>query len=171
MEISPLSVDLSELATEIAKEFGPTADRHRSRLEVRTPKRAAIAEADPDRVRQIIRILLDNALGHTPEGVKVTVATTQDNGRAELIVSDEGGPGIGARTQARIFERFYTGDSATGSGLGLAIAREFAERMEGRLGVVSSKGFTAFILELPLARQVPGPAPGEADAAQSGAPA
>ncbi len=169
MEISSGTVDLGELATEIAKEFGPAADQHRSRLEVRTPTRAAVAEADPDRVRQIIRILLDNALGHTPEGVKVTVTTTQDSGRAELIVSDEGGPGIGARAQARIFERFYSGE-ASGSGLGLAIAREFAERMGGRLGVVSSKGFTAFILELPQAPRRPRPARPRPEQAQSGAP-
>ncbi len=169
MEISSGTVDLGGLATEIAKEFGPAADRHRSRLEVRTPTRAAIAEADPDRVRQIIRILLDNALGHTPEGAKVTVTTTQDSGRAELIVSDEGGPGIGPRAQARIFERFYSGE-ASGSGLGLAIAREFAERMDGRLGVVSSKGFTAFILELPLAAPVPSQAADAPDELQSGAP-
>jgi two-component system, OmpR family, sensor kinase len=169
MEISSRTVDLGELATEIAKEFGPAADQHRSRLEVRTPTRAAVAEADPDRVRQIIRILMDNALGHTPEGVKVTVTTTQDSGRAELIVSDEGGPGIGPRTQARIFERFYSGE-ASGSGLGLAIAREFAEAMDGRLGVVSSKGFTAFILELPEAQPLPDATPDAPDTAQSGAP-
>jgi two-component system OmpR family sensor kinase len=171
LEISSSQVDLGELATEIAREFGPGADLHGSRLEVRTPERRALAEADPDRVRQIIRILLDNALGHTPEGAKVTVTTTQDSRRAELIVSDEGGPGIGPRAQARIFERFYTGDSAGGSGLGLAIARELAQRMKGRLGVVSSKGFTAFILELPLARPAPSPSPGEPDEAPSGAPA
>ena len=169
LEISAGSVNLGELATEIAREFGPAADLHSSRLEVRTPDRGARAEADPDRVRQIIRILLDNALGHTPEGVKVTVTTTQDHGRAELIVSDEGGPGIGARAQAQIFERFYTGDSAGGSGLGLSIARELAERMGGRLGVVSSKGFTAFILDLPLARRAR--SPGEPDETPSGATA
>jgi two-component system, OmpR family, sensor kinase len=122
-------------------------------------------------VRQIIRILLDNALGHTPEGVKVTVTTTQDSRSAELIVSDEGGPGIGSRSQTRIFERFFTGDSAGGSGLGLAIAREIAERMRGRLNVVSSRGFTAFILELPLARAAPAPPPPRPDEAPSGATA
>jgi two-component system, OmpR family, sensor kinase len=163
MEIASGTVDLDGLAKDIAREFGPMADLHRSRLEVRTPQRRVLAEADADRARQIIRILLDNALSHTPEGVKVTVTTTQDSGRAELIVSDEGGPGIGPRLQARIFERFYTGDSASGSGLGLAIARELAERMRGRLGVVSSKGFTAFILELPLAHPAaPAPQPVEA---------
>jgi signal transduction histidine kinase len=169
MEISTRTVDLSELAREMAREFGPVADRHRSRLELRTPERRALAEADPDRVRQIIRILLDNALGHTPEGVKVTVTTTQDSGRAELIVSDEGGPGIGARAQARIFDRFFTADSASGSGLGLAIARELAQRMEGRLNVVSSKGFTAFILDLPPARSATRASRQKADEAASGA--
>jgi two-component system, OmpR family, sensor kinase len=152
MELSTGTVDLGDLARELAREFGPAADRHGSRLEVRTPERRALADADPDRVRQIIRILLNNALSHTPEGVKVTVTTTQESGRAELIVSDEGGPGIGPRSQTRIFERFYTGDSVSGSGLGLAIARQLAERMDGRLNVVSSRGFTAFILDLPPAR-------------------
>jgi signal transduction histidine kinase len=171
MEISSGTVELDELAKEIAREFGALADLHQSRLEVRTPERRVLAEADADRVRQIIRILLDNSLGHTPEGVKVTVTTTQDNGRAELIVSDEGGPGIGPRSQARIFERFFTGDSVGGSGLGLAIARELAERMEGRLNVVSSRGFTAFILELPLARPAPKPTTERPDEAPSGATA
>jgi signal transduction histidine kinase len=171
MELVSGTVDLSELAKEISREFRPGADHHRSRLEVRTPERPALAEADPDRVRQIIRILLDNALNHTPEGTKVTVTTTQDSGRAELIVSDEGGPGIDARSQARIFERFYTGDSAGGSGLGLAIAREIAERMTGRLNVVSSRGFTAFILELPVASREPARRRPEPDEAPSGAAA
>jgi signal transduction histidine kinase len=171
MDLLTGSVDLNELAREVAREFGPTANRHRSRLEIRTPERRSLADADPERVRQIIRILLDNALGHTPEGVKVTVTTTQDISSAELIVSDEGGPGIGARSQTRIFERFYTGDSASGSGLGLAIAREIAERMQGRLNVVSSRGFTAFILELPLARSAPALPPPKPDEAPSGATA
>jgi signal transduction histidine kinase len=171
MEISAATVELDELAKEIAREFGPMADLHQSRLEVRTPGRRVLAEADADRVRQIIRILLDNSLGHTPQGVKVTVTTTRDNGRAELIVSDEGGPGIGSRSQARIFERFFTGDSPGGSGLGLAIARELAERMGGRLNVVSSKGFTAFILELPLARTAAHRPRQEPDEAPSGATA
>ena len=82
-------------------------------------------------MRQIIRILLDNALTHTPEGTKVTVNTYFANRRAELTVSDEGS-GVPQRVQKRIFERFYTADSAGGSGLGLAIARELAQRMDGR---------------------------------------
>ncbi|HEX7059203.1 MAG TPA: HAMP domain-containing sensor histidine kinase [Solirubrobacterales bacterium] len=144
------SIDLGELAREVAREFGPRADRRGSRLELRTPEHPAIALADPDRVRQIIRILLDNALTHTPEGTKVTVTTYLANRRAELTVSDEG-PGIPQRVQGRIFERFYTADSGGGSGLGLAIARELAQRMDGRIAISSSRRFTAFTLDLPPA--------------------
>ena len=153
------SVDLGTLAREVAREFGPRADRHGSRLELRTPDLPVIANADPDRVRQVIRILLDNALTHTPEGTKVTVTTYSVNRRAELTVSDDG-PGIPRRVQGRIFERFYTADSAGGSGLGLAIARELASRMEGRVAIASSKRFTAFTLDLPRSRaEVGEPAP------------
>ena len=144
-------VELGALAREVAREFGPRADGRGSRLELRTPPEPVIASADAERVRQVIRILLDNALTHTPEGTDVTVTTYSANGRAELTVSDDG-PGIPPRAQSRIFERFYTADSAGGSGLGLAIARELAQRMEGRVAIASSKRFTAFTLDLPQSR-------------------
>jgi len=144
------TVDLTALAREVTKEFGARAELRGSRLQLRTPAQPAIAFGDPDRVRQIIRILLDNALTHSPEGTTVTVTTYSAKGRAELTVSDEG-PGIPQRVQKRIFERFYTADSAGGSGLGLAIARELAQRMEGRISITSTRRFTAFTLDLPPA--------------------
>jgi len=143
-------IDLGALAREVTREFGARADLRGSRLELRTPEHPAMALGDPDRVRQIIRILLDNALTHTPEGTKVTVTTYSANRRAELTVSDEGS-GIPQRVQNRIFERFYTADKAGGSGLGLAIASELAQRMEGRITISSSRRFTAFTLDLPPA--------------------
>jgi signal transduction histidine kinase len=150
VEMHAARVDLSALAREVTREFGARADLRGSRLELRTPDQAAIALGDPDRVRQIIRILLDNALTHTPEGTKVTVTTYSANRRAELTVSDEG-EGIPQRAQNRIFERFYTADSAGGSGLGLAIASELAQRMKGAVTISSSRRFTAFTLDLPPA--------------------
>jgi signal transduction histidine kinase len=150
LEVATGNVELAALAREVAREFGPVADHRGSRLEVRTPAEPAVALADPDRVRQIIRILLDNALTHTPEGTKVTVTTYNSNSRAELTVSDEG-LGIPKRIRERMFDRFFTGDSVSGSGLGLAIARELALRMGGGIAVTSTKGFTAFTLDLPQA--------------------
>jgi signal transduction histidine kinase len=149
------AVDLGSLAREVIREFGPRADARGSRLELRTPETAVYASADPDRVRQIIRILLDNAFTHTPEGTSVTVTSYPANGRAELTVSDDGF-GIPQRVQSRIFERFYSAEAGSGSGLGLAIARELAQRMNGRIALASSRRFTAFTLDLPPA---PAPAP------------
>jgi two-component system, OmpR family, sensor kinase len=154
-------VDLGDLAREVTREFSARAELRDSPLELRTPERPAIALGDPDRLRQIIRILLDNALTHTPEGTKVTVTTYSVNRRAELTVSDEGS-GIPQRVQSRIFERFYTADKAGGSGLGLAIASELAQRMDGRITISSSRRFTAFTLDLP-------PAPLAAEARPLGA--
>ena len=150
MEINLEDVDLGELGRKIASEFRPAARRRRSKLEMRSKEKRMIARCDPDRTAQIIRILLDNALTHTPGGTKVTVTAVGSKDGAELVVGDEG-RGIERRAQGRVFERFYTGDSAGGSGLGLAIARELAERMGGGLEVVSKRGFTAFTLRLPLA--------------------
>lgn len=143
-------VDLGSLARDVAREFGPRFDHRGSRLQLRTPEEPVMASADPDRVRQIIRILLDNALSHTPEGTDVTVTTYSIDRRAELTVSDDG-PGIPQRVQKRIFERFYTADASGGSGLGLAIARELAQRMDGRIAIAASRRFTAFTLDLPPA--------------------
>lgn len=150
------SVDLTALAREVTREFSARAELRGSRLQLRTPAQAAVALGDSDRVRQIIRILLDNALTHTPERTNVTVTTYSANGRAELTVSDEG-PGIPQRVQKRIFERFYTADSAGGSGLGLAIATELAQRMQGEITISSSRRFTAFTLDLPPGSAVAGP--------------
>jgi two-component system, OmpR family, sensor kinase len=99
-------------------------------------------------VAQIMRILLDNALSHTPAGTDVTVSTHRENGNAEFTVADEG-PGLPPGSRDKAFERFYTGDAARGAGLGLAIARELAERMDGKLVLDDQADNTAFVLRLP----------------------
>jgi two-component system OmpR family sensor kinase len=149
MEIKREPVDLKEAAREVAAEFRGIAKRKGSTLQVRG-RGQAVAQADLNRVSQIIRILIDNALTHTPEGSKVTVTAVRGERSAELIVGDDG-KGIEPRALERVFDRFYSGDTATGSGLGLAIATELADRMNGRLEAVSSRGYTAFTLSLPLA--------------------
>lgn len=148
LELQSEDVDLSELAREVAGEFTPAVSRHHTRLDLRLPARDVEAICDRERVVQIMRILLDNALRHTPEGTRVTVSADRINGTAELTVSDTG-PGVPAPAADRVFERFFTGDAARGSGLGLAIARELADRMSGRIELRSGRGQTSFTLELP----------------------
>jgi signal transduction histidine kinase len=149
VRVAVAEVDLGELAGDVAAEFHPAAEGHGSTLRVAGRKEPApvIALADPDRVAQIIRILIDNAIGHTPEGTSITVRTEEQDGVAALVVSDDG-PGIAAAEHPYLFDRFYTGSEASGSGLGLAIARELAELMGGSLTVGSRGGGTDFTLGL-----------------------
>jgi signal transduction histidine kinase len=148
VELHTEPVDLAELTRSVAGEFHPRLAEHGTELVLDVPDEGPSASCDRERVAQIMRILLDNALRHTPEGTDVTVSATRYNGAAELTVADTG-PGLPAGARAKVFERFFTGDAARGAGLGLAIARELAERMDGRLVLSTERGSTAFTLELP----------------------
>ncbi len=141
-------LDLSELAFELVAEFGPRAAAAGHLLEAPAESGAA-AQGDAGRVLQIGRVLVENALVHTPGGTSVRVSTAVDGGRAMLTVANDG-PSIPPEAQERIFERFYRldGGRASGSGLGLAIARELAEVMGGRIELDSQNGWTQFTLVL-----------------------
>jgi two-component system, OmpR family, sensor kinase len=148
LELRPESIDLGELAKGVAAEFTPALAAHESHLELRLAGERVEALCDPERVAQIMRILLDNALSHTPAGTDVVVSASRRDGNVRLAVTDFG-TGIRRGELERVFEPFYTSDDAQGSGLGLAIAHELAERMDGELSAESSPGRTTFALELP----------------------
>jgi len=147
VETQPL--DLASLAGAAVEEFAGVALASEHPLEY-ARNGATGARGDPQRVLQIVRILLENALVHTPPGTPVEVAVRRADGRAEISVVDAG-PGISAEDRAELFERFYRGQStkASGSGLGLAIAKQLAELMGGRIELESKPGRTAFSLVLP----------------------
>jgi signal transduction histidine kinase len=107
------------------------------------------ADCDPERVAQVLRILVNNALTHTPRGTGLVVSAGRQNGTLRLAVRDDG-PGIDHASLERVFEPFYTSDDAQGSGLGLTIARELAERMTGHLDVHTTSAGTTFALRLPV---------------------
>jgi signal transduction histidine kinase len=96
-----------------------------------------------------MRILVDNAIRHTPDGTNVTISASRRNGSAKLTVADSG-PGLEDAAATQVFDRFFTGDSQNGgAGLGLAIAKELAHRMHGEIRLNARPGRTAFTLELP----------------------
>jgi signal transduction histidine kinase len=148
LELRSEPTDVGDLAREVTQEFTPALAQHDSRLELRLARDPIRATCDRERVAQIMRILIDNALAHTPRGTDILVTATRENGSVRLAVRDHG-LGIHRTVLPRIFEPFFTSDDAQGSGLGLAIARELAERMEGHLAVESVPGRTTFTLELP----------------------
>jgi two-component system OmpR family sensor kinase len=147
LELRPETVDVAELTRSVSSEFEVSLAQHDARLELRLSPRVE-ATCDPVRLAQIVRILIDNALTHTPTGTRIVVTAARQNGRVRLAVRDDG-EGIETAALSRIFEPFFTADDAQGSGLGLAIASELAGRMDGRLQVDSRPGETVFTLELP----------------------
>jgi signal transduction histidine kinase len=142
-------VDLGALAGDLVVEFGPVAASTRHTL-TGSLDGAVFAEADELRALQLGRILVENALLHTPPETAVEVRARRRGDAAVLEVQD-GGPGIPREQRDQLFERFFRldGGRASGSGLGLAIAKELAELMDGSVEVDSEPGRTVFSLVLP----------------------
>jgi signal transduction histidine kinase len=149
MTVEREQVDLAALAEVLADEFRAVAlsTGHHLAVENGTETRAL---GDEERTLQIGRILVENALLHTPPGTPVRIATAQRNGTSLLTVEDEG-PGIPPQLAGQVFERFFRleGSMASGSGLGLAIARELAELMGGSVELDAGAKRTVFALVLP----------------------
>lgn len=142
------AVDLALVAETVVDEFAARANGRE--LALGDVDEAAVL-GDEQRVLQIARVLVENALVHTPAGTHVEVRVA--DGRLE--VADDG-PGIPAEHLAHVFDRFYRveGERASGSGLGLAIARELAQAMGGALEVESRAHRTVFRLVLAVAKRV-----------------
>jgi signal transduction histidine kinase len=149
LQVEPRPLDLRDVAAAAVDEFTGVAKASEHPLEL-VENGAAPAFADEQRALQVVRILIENALVHTPTGTPVRVSARRDDGTSLVVVEDEG-PGISAEDQPQLFERFYRGDGtkASGSGLGLAIARQLAEVMQGKIDFVSAGGHTTFSLVLP----------------------
>lgn len=148
-------VDLAALARDLEAEFGLLAASSDHPLSA-TVDGPVFAEADELRALQLGRILVENALLHTPVGTPVEIRTRSLHGKALLEVED-GGPGIPEEQRQQLFERFFRvdGTRASGSGLGLAIGRELAELMDGAIEIESEPGRTVFALVLPAAQVSP----------------
>jgi two-component system, OmpR family, sensor kinase len=144
-------LDLGAVARSICREFEAVARSKDHPIETELDG-SAEAVGDEQRTLQIGRILVENALLHTPPGTMVRIRAGRENGRAVLEVEDEG-PGIPPTHQGQVFDRFYRvdGNVAAGSGLGLAIAKELAELMGGAIELESRPGSTVFRLALPPA--------------------
>jgi signal transduction histidine kinase len=143
----PLHLD--DIATEAAAALAKPAADAGVRIEVDPAPTPAMG--DPARLRQLVTILLDNAIRHSPREATVRLAVHPLAGGASLAV-DDAGPGVRAEDRERIFDRFWRapGAPAGGTGLGLAIARWIAEHHDGTIAVQpSDAGGARFEVRLP----------------------
>jgi signal transduction histidine kinase len=158
------ALDLGALARTLAEEFRALALSGGHRIEIVDRASPAVI-GDEERALQIGRILVGNALVHTPSGTTVRLSTARRNGTALLTVEDDG-PGIPPKDVPHVFDRFYRveGSTASGSGLGLAIARELAGLMGGSVELHVTPGRTIFAFVLPVARRDTAVSSADADA-------
>jgi signal transduction histidine kinase len=146
-------VDLDHLVAETVEGVDILAEDRGVHL-VRDVRGQARVLGDAVRLRQLLMILLDNALKHTPEGGTITVGVTSQGHRAQLQVRDTGS-GIDPKDLPHLFDRFYRADKARsgdGTGLGLSIARWIAEVHGGQITAANGEQGATFTVTLPLAQ-------------------
>lgn len=155
VELRREAIPLGDVVEELTDQLAPLARERGIELVAHPQTGAAVfARADLARTRQVLRALLDNALGFARSEVRLEVVRLDH--RACLRVRDDG-PGIPEEALPRIFDRFYRPDASRsregrgGAGLGLAIASELVTAMGGELRVESSPAGATFTVALPLA--------------------
>jgi two-component system sensor histidine kinase TctE len=126
------AVDLEAFALEISMEWAPQALRRSIDLGFEGEQRPAVIDADPDRLRDLVNNLIDNAVRYSREGGRVTVKVGAAGDERLLSISDDG-PSIPPEERTRVFERFHRllGGKDDGSGLGLAIVSELVRASGG----------------------------------------
>ncbi len=121
-------IDLAEVAREVVEAFQPAADEEGKALISHLDAPLPLL-GDKELLTQMVANLLDNALRHTPLGVRIDVAGARTSRGVLLSVADNG-PGVAPRELRAIFQRFYRADAArasSGSGLGLSLVAAIAE--------------------------------------------
>jgi two-component system sensor histidine kinase CiaH len=156
VELEHVALDLGDVAADGASALRKPATDRGVRVEV-DPQPAMIA-GDPARLRQLVMILVDNAIRYSPTDGLVAVQVRADAGGAALVVEDDG-PGIRPEDLPHLFERFYRAPGAPGggTGLGLAIASWIVNRHGGRIEAVNrAEGGARFEVHLPATSPVAG---------------
>lgn len=152
LKLNQHPIDLAALIGSTVSNFMPVAEERAVTLEA-TADRTIKVHADPDRVAQVLRNLIANALWHTPPQGRITVEAQLTDRGGQISVADTG-EGIAPDDLPHVFDRFYRADRSRtrpstplrsapdrgGSGLGLAIAKSLVEAMGGQIGVESEWG-------------------------------
>ncbi len=153
LRLEPQPVMLPRLAQSVADDMAHRAQEHRFLIDF--PKNFPIVDADPHRIEQVLRNLLDNAIKYSLQGGLVVVRGEVREDEVVISVADQG-VGIAPEHLNRLFEKFFRIKSAlgrhvVGSGLGLPIARTIVESQGGRIWAESQVGQgSTFYFTLPL---------------------
>jgi two-component system phosphate regulon sensor histidine kinase PhoR len=154
LDIAPCAVE--QIFSSVVNDLGPAIDAKQQRVTVVVSPEAATISADPAKLHDIVRNLVENAVNYSPERAEIRVEASLRDGQVAITVSDTG-PGIPPADLGRVFERFYRVDKARsrpgGMGLGLAIVRHLVELHGGRATAENRpEGGARFTVTLPGVR-------------------
>ena len=159
MKLNRQPIDLAALIQSTATSFGAAAEAQQITIDVKSNEPLPLIRADADRVGQVLRNLIGNALRYAGQpGGRITIETWPLAQAVRVTVRDTGA-GLAADEVAHVFDRFYRGDKSRarhsgGSGLGLAIAKSLIEAHGGAIGVESTLGQgSCFWFTLPRATE------------------
>ncbi|MBS3784672.1 MAG: GAF domain-containing protein, partial [Anaerolineae bacterium] len=153
LKLEPQPVLVPRLLREVIEEIGRRTDQHHFLVDF--ARDFPIVDADPDRVKQVLRNLLENAVKYSPEGGLVITRGEFTEAEITISVADQG-VGISPEHLNRLFDKFFRAESGpghhvVGSGLGLPIARTIVEAHGGRIWAESTVGQgSTFYITLPL---------------------
>ena len=138
------AIDLGHVIESTAEAFNAMASEKRAIVTVDAPDHLPPVKADAERIAQVLRVLLSNAILHTAANGAITITATPSSSGVEVSVRDTG-EGIASDDLPYVFDRFWRGDKSRaretgGSGLGLAIAKQLIEAQGGQIGVESQIG-------------------------------
>ena len=135
------SVDLGREVEDAVTQMRAIATAKGAKLITNLPELPARIDGDPDRLRQLVTILVQNAIEHSQPGVTIEVGLRQNGADAVLEVRDDG-PGIAAEDASNVFDRFYRGNRSAGegAGLGLPIARSIVLAHQGSIALHTAPG-------------------------------
>jgi len=157
LPIEPRSLPAEAFFAAEVDAFREPAQRERIALDFAVaPGLPARFQADPDRIGEVIRNVVENALRFTPQGGEISVAIAPEAGDALRVEVRDSGPGVPPQEIERVFEKYYRGTlqavrGSKGSGLGLAICRGIVEAHGGRIWCEpGSQGGARFVFRLPL---------------------
>lgn len=151
--LAPQAVELDRVLLEVVGELRHIVKGQRLEIKRFQP---VVVQGEADRIKQLVLILIDNAIKYTAANQHVTIELTQEPTTAVLSVRDTG-VGMSSADLARAFERFYRADGARaidagGTGLGLPIARLIAEELGGTVELTSELGQgTTATVRIPIA--------------------
>ena len=147
------SCDVRQIFQAVTTDLTPSIEAKQQRVVVDVPDEASRVSADPSKLHDVLRNLVENAVNYSPDGAEIRLAAARVDGAAAISVTDSG-PGLPPGDLTRVFERFYRVDksrSRPGTGLGLAIVKHLVELHGGTVVAANRpEGGAVFTVTLPV---------------------